>query len=89
MLELIDESDSSAPFIKHFCKEEWEIRALLSMKKTNKNVQKLGKYEDGSYYFDLSIDEKCIKKMIGSGIRLMKKQKIRRIKWNGFTRQIA
>lgn len=65
LLELIDEFDTSAPFIKHsFWKEECEIRALLSMKKANKNVNKLGKYEDGSCYFDLLIDEKCINKVI-------------------------
>lgn len=65
MLELIDEFDTSAPFIKHsFWKEECEIRALLSMKRANKNVRKLGKYEDGSYYFDLSINENCITKVI-------------------------
>lgn len=65
MLELIDEFDTSAPFIKHsFWKEECEIRALLSMKRANKNVRKLGKYEDGSYYFDLLINENCITKVI-------------------------
>lgn len=65
LLELIDEFDVSAPFIKHsFWSEESEIRALLSMKKANKNVIKLNIYEDGSYYYDLLIDKKCINKVI-------------------------
>lgn len=65
IINLIDEVDTQAPFIKHiFWKEECEIRALLSMKRTNKNECKLGKYGDGSYYYDLSINENCITKVI-------------------------
>ena len=44
--------------------EECEIRALLSMKRANGNIQKLGQYEDKSYYFDLPINENCIKRVI-------------------------
>ena len=65
LLELIDKFDTSAPFIKHsFWEEECEIRALLSMKRANGNIQKLGQYEDKSYYFDLPINENCIKRVI-------------------------
>lgn len=65
LLGLIDKFDTLAPFIKHsFWKEECEIRALLSMKKASENIQKLGRYEDKSYYFDLPINSNCIKRVI-------------------------
>ena len=65
LLKLIDKFDTSAPFIKHsFWEEECEIRALLSMKRANGNIQKLGQYEDKSYYFDLPINDNCIKRVI-------------------------
>lgn len=65
LLKLIDKFDTSAPFIKHsFWEEECEIRALLSMKRANVNIQKLGQYEDKSYYFDLPINDNCIKRVI-------------------------
>lgn len=65
LLHLIDEFDTEAPFIKHiFWEEENEIRALLSIKKGNRDVEKLGKNEDGSFFFDIVIDESCINKVI-------------------------
>ena len=65
LLHLIDKFDTEAPFIKHiFWQEESEIRALLSIKKRDRNVKRLGRYEDGSFFFDIVIDEKCITKVI-------------------------
>ena len=64
-MHLIDKFDTEAPFIKHiFWQEESEIRALLSIKKRDRNVKRLGRYEDGSFFFDIVIDEKCITKVI-------------------------
>lgn len=65
LLHLIDKFDTEAPFIKHiFWQEESELRALLSIKKRDRNVKRLGRYEDGSFFFDIVIDEKCITKVI-------------------------
>lgn len=65
MLHLNNSFDGIAPFFKHsFWREECETRALLSIKQKSKMIDKLGEYNDGSRYFDLSISTECINKVI-------------------------
>lgn len=65
VLHLIDMFDSLAPYFKHsFWREECETRALLSIKVKSEKIQELGEYSDGSKYYDLSISEQCISKVI-------------------------
>lgn len=64
-LEILDQFDIWAPFFKHdFWIEEDEKRAVLSAKSKHQDIEKIGKYEDGSRYYDLSITSDCIKKII-------------------------
>ena len=64
-LRLVDRIDAAAPFFKHsFWREEYETRALLSIKKGTSFAKSLDRYSDGSAYFDLQITKNCINKVI-------------------------
>ena len=64
-LKLLNKIDSTAPFFKHeFWHEEKEIRALLSTNKDSDFGKTINKCQDGSAYFDLTIDKECISKVI-------------------------
>ena len=64
-LKLLNKIDSTAPFFKHeFWHEEKEIRALLSTNKNSDFGKTINKCQDGSAYFDMTIDKECINKVI-------------------------
>lgn len=65
VLNLLKKIDSTAPYFKHeFWHEEKEIRALLSTNKNSDFGKTINKCQDGSAYFDLTIDKECISKVI-------------------------
>ena len=65
VLNLLKKIDSTAPYFKHeFWHEEKEIRALLSTNKDSDFGKTINKCQDGSAYFDLTIDKECISKVI-------------------------